>query len=153
MSEKHYYIKKEGKTPEIIYLDYNKLKGFDFSPKNAIKYDGIVVNKMVIIKPSMIEKVLKRKIKRKLELYLKLIINFIDSDDSTDAGILSEALDDLSKYKNIVQYKYRKYLDDKYFNILLKKISLLEYELKSRLININEYDYVCEEEKVTHRSK
>ena len=63
MSEKHYFINKKNKNNEIIYLDYNKLKGFDFSPKNKIKYDGIVVNKMVIIKPSMIEKVLKRKIK------------------------------------------------------------------------------------------
>lgn len=151
MNEKHYYIYKKGNTPEIIYLDYNKLKGFDFSPKNSVKYDGIVVNKMVVIKPSMIEKVLKRKIKRKLDLYLKLIVKFIESDDSSDSGTLREALNDLSKYKNIVEYKYKKYLDEKYLKILLKKITILEYELKSKLITLNNYEYECEEEKISHR--
>lgn len=153
MNEKHYYIYKKGNTPEIIYLDYNKLKGFGFSPKNNVKYDGIVVNKMVIIKPSMIEKVLKRKIKRKLDLYLKLIVKFIESDDSSDTGTIREALNDLSKYQNIVQYKYRKYLDEKYLKILLKKIAILEYELKSKLITLEQFEYECEEEKTSHRRR
>ena len=151
MNEKHYYVCKKGDDREILYLDYNKLKGFDFTPKNNAKYDGIVVNKMVIIKPSMIEKVLKRKIKRKLDLYLKLIINFIDSDDGTDTSALREALNDLSRYKNIVEYKYRKYLDEKYLQILLKKIAVLEYELNSRLMNAHECSY--EEEMTSKRHR
>ena len=151
MNEKRYYVCKKGDNREIICLDYDKLSGFGFQPKNNIKYDGIVVNKMVVIKPSMIEKVLKRKIKRKLDLYLKLIVNFIDSEDGTSSDALREALNDLSRYKSIVQYKYRKYLDEKYLKILLKKISILEYELNSRLININEYTY--EEEKTSHRRR
>ena len=135
MNEKHYYVCKKGNNKEIIYLDYDKLKGFDFEPRNNVKYDGIVVNKMVIIKPSMIEKVLRKKIKRKLNLYLNLIIKFIESDDSDNGDALMEALNDLTRYKNIINYKYKKYLDEKYLNILLKKIALLEYELNSRLIN------------------
>ena len=142
----------KGNNKEIIYLDYDKLKGFDFEPRNNVKYDGIVVNKMVIIKPSMIEKVLRKKIKRKLDLYLKLIIKFIESNDSEDGDALMEALNDLTRYKNIINYKYKKYLDEKYLNILLKKIALLEYELNSRLINYKKlYDY--EEELTTHRRR
>lgn len=151
MGEKHYYVCKKGNNTEIVYFDYNKLKGFGFLPKNNVKYDGIVVNKMVVIKPSMIEKVLKRKIKRKLDLYLKLIIKFIDSEDATDSGALREALNDLSRYKNIIEYKYRKYLDEKYLKILLKKITILEYELNSKLLNLNEMFY--EEEHVSHRRR
>ena len=151
MSEKHYYINKNTTNKEIIYLDYNKLKGFDFSPKNTIKYDGIVVNKMIIIKPSMIEKVLKRKIKRKLDLYLKLIIKFIDSADSDNGESIREALNDLTRYKSIIAHKYRKYLDDKYLKLLIKKIALLEYELNSKLVNYNEYEY--EYELTTHRRR
>ena len=48
MSEKHYYINKKNPNKEIIFLDYDKLKGLDFSPRNIVKYDGIVVNKMII---------------------------------------------------------------------------------------------------------
>jgi hypothetical protein len=154
MREQHYYVCKKGNDRQIIYLDYDKLNGFGFSPKNNVKYDGIIVNKMVIIKPSMIEKVLRKKIKRKLDLYLKLIIKFIESDDSSNGDTLREALNDLSRYKNIIEYKYRKYLDEKYLKILLKKIALLEYELNSKFINLeqyqNEYEY---EEKTSHRRR
>ena len=151
MSEKHYYVCKKGNDREILCMDIDKLKGYGFSPKNNVKYDGIVVNKMVIIKPSMIEKVLRRKIKKKLDLYLKLIIKFIESDDSSTGDALREALNDLTRYKNIIEYKYKKYLDEKYLKILLKKIAILEYELNSRLINFNEHEY--EEEKTSHRRR
>ena len=151
MREQHYYVCRKGKDKQIVYLDYDKLKGFGFSPKNNVKYDGIIVNKMVVIKPSMIEKVLRRKIKRKLDLYLKLIIKFIESDDADTGDALREALNDLTRYKNIIDYKYRKYLDEKYLKILLKKIAILEYELNSKLININNIEY--EEEKTSHRRR
>ena len=154
MSEKHYFVNKKSNNNEIIYLDYNKLKGFDFSPKNKIKYDGIVVNKMVIIKPSMIEKVLKRKIKNKLDLYLKLIVRFIESEDSDSGESIREALNDLTRYKGIIAHKYRKYLDEKYLRLLLKKIVILEYELNSKLMTINEYSYQDEyEEELTSRRR
>lgn len=153
MREKHYYICKKGNDRQIVYLDYDKLKGFGFQPKNNVKYDGIVVNKMVIIKPSMIEKILRKKIKRKLDLYLKLIVKFIESNDSDTGDTLREALNDLTRYKSIVQYKYRKYLDEKYLKILLKKISLLEYELNSKIINTKEYGYEYEEEKTSNRRR
>lgn len=151
MNQKHYYLYKKGNKREIIYLDYDKIKGFGFNPKNNVKYDGIVVNKMIIIKPSMIEKVLRKKIKRKLDLYLKLIVNFIESEEGSSDNSLREALNDLSRYKNIITYKYRKYLDEKYLKILLKKIAILEYELKSRLLYVNE-DYI-EEKKEVHRRR
>ena len=154
MAEKHYYINKNNSNKEIIYLDFDKLKGFDFSPKNSFKYDGIIVNKMVIIKPSMIEKVLKRKIKNKLDLYLKLIVKFIDSEDSDDGESIREALNDLTRYKSIIAHKYRKYLDEKYLKLLLKKIVILEYELNSKLMTINEYSYQDEyEEELTSRRR
>lgn len=153
MSEKHYYICKKGNKKEIIYLDYNKIKGFDFSPKKSINYDGIKVNKMVIIKPSMIEKILQKKIKNKLDLYLKLIIKFIESDDANGDASLREALNDLTRYKSIITHKYKKYLDEKYLRLLSKKISILEYELNSKLIYVNNIEDEYEEEKTSHRSR
>lgn len=146
MPEKHYYIYKKNNNKKIIYIDYDKLYGFNFEPQNNVKYDGIKVNKMVVIKPSMIEKVLKRKIKRKLDLFLKLMIRYIEEDDGTNGDVLREALNDLTRYKEIIAYKYRKYLDAKYLNALFKKIAILEYELNSRIMLQNQY-----EEEVTNR--
>ena len=152
MPERHYFIcRNNNNNNKIIYIDYDKLSGFNFEPQNNVKYDGIKVNKMMVIKPSMVEKVLKRKIKRKLDLYLKLMIKYIEEDDGTNDGILSEALNDLTRYKEIIAYKYRKYLDTKYLNALFKKIAILEYELNSRIeLNNQYYDY---EEKTSHRSR
>ena len=151
MREQHYYVCKKGDDRQILYLDYDKLKGFGFQPRNNVQYDGIIVNKMIIIKPSMIEKVLRKKIKRKLDLYLKLIIKFIENDDGSSGDTFREALNDLSRYKNIIEYKYRKYLDEKYLKLLIKKIALLEYELNSKLQIYN--DYVYEEELTSHRRR
>jgi hypothetical protein len=152
MSERHYYINKKDSSKEIIYLDFDKLKGFNFSPKNSMKYDGIVVNKMVIIKPSMIEKVLKKKIKKKLDLYLKLIIKFIESENGDNGESIREALNDLTRYKNIIAYKYRKYLDEKYLKLLIKKIAVLEYELNSKLL-VYQDEYTYEEEIVSRGTR
>ena len=149
MSERHYFIHKNKKDNKIIYIDYDKFKGFNFEPKNNVLYDGIKVNKMVVVKPSMIEKVLKRKIKRKLDLYLKLMIKYIEEDDGSNGSILREALNDLTRYKQIIAYKYQKYLDTKYLNALYKKITILEYELSSRLELNNTY----EEEMVSRRHR
>lgn len=147
-SKKKYHIYKKDNEKKVIHLDYDKLEGFNFNPRNKVKYDGIVVNKMAIIKPSMIEKVLKKKIKRKLDLYLKLIIKFIESNDSDDGETLREALNDLTRYKSIIKNKYKKYLDEKYLSILLKKIAILDYELNSKLISLESEYY---EEKENHR--
>ena len=140
MPERHYFISKKNDNKKIIYIDYDKIGGFNFQPQNNVKYDGIKVNKMVVVKPSMIEKVLKRKIKRKLDLYLKLMIKYIEEDDGTNDGVLREALNDLTRYKEIIAYKYRKYLDTKYLNALFKKIAILEYELNSRISLQEEYE-------------
>lgn len=141
MKQQHYYIYKKDNMRSIVCLDYDKIAGYKFVPKNSIKYDGVKVNTVVVINQSMIEKILKRKIKNKLDLYLKLIINFINDDnDDNDSSTYKEALDDLARYKGIIQYKYKKYLDQKYMEILLKKIAVLEYEIKKRIDETLEFE-------------
>lgn len=146
----HYHICKKKESKKFVNLDCDKFVGFDFNPKNNVKYDGILVNKMVIIKPSMIEKVLKKKIKRRLDLYLKLIIKFLENSDDDSGETLREALNDLTRYKSVIQSKYRKYLDEKYLSILFKKIAILDYELNSKLIDLEDEYY---EEKENNRKR
>ena len=130
---KGYYISREKHSGEIIYINYDKVKGYNITPKNKVKYDGIRVNKMIIVKPSMIEKVLKRKIKNKLNEYLKVIAELLEESGDDSSGI-REALNELTRFKNIVKYKYEKYLEEKYIKILNKKIEILEAELKKKMM-------------------
>jgi len=144
--EIHYKIVREKHNGETIYIDYTKTNGFRLRPRNNVNYSGVKVNSLIIVKPSFIEKLLKKKSKRKLQLYLQYIISLMDNDDS-DSTDLRQALNDFTRYKTIVEYKYRKYLDDKYINTLLKKIDILEHEIKMKLIYKQEEIYDYEEEK------
>lgn len=107
-------------------------QGYHFSPKNRVRYHGIQVNSLFVMKPSFIEKLLKKKVERKLDFYLQYLIDLVDDD--TEGGRVAYALNDLTRYRDIIEYKYRKYLDDKYVDILLKKIALLEQEMKNKLM-------------------
>lgn len=138
MKKMNYLLVKDNCERGIIDIDYTKLDGFKFNPKNQDEYDGIMVNEMVIINPSFIENVLKRKTKKKLELYLKFIISLIDDNSSASDDDLREALNGLVRYKTIVENKYRRYLDERYMNVLIKKITLLEQELQTKIIYYKE---------------
>ncbi|MCI8544996.1 MAG: hypothetical protein HFH09_02060 [Bacilli bacterium] len=146
---KHYSIIKGKFDNQSMVSDFQKRNGYRLVPKNNVEYDGIMVNQLVIINQSFIEKVLKKKIKRKLDLYLKLIIDTLrEEDTSSDAGVtLRNALNDLSRYRDIVEYKYQKYLDEKYVSLLLQKIALLEHELKQKLIYMIDKPAMEKEEK------
>ena len=146
---KNYMIAKSNYNGEIVFINYDKLDGYKINPKN-IKTPGISVKSLIIVKPSFIEKVLKRKLQKKLEYYLKYLID-INDDDSTD---FREALDDIERFKGIIKSKYQKYLDDKYINLLLKKITLIQKEIKEKVI-YREFNknYENEYETTRHRSR
>ena len=131
--EKIYIIEKHKYNDQTFKIDNGKMNGFRITPKNEISYDGVVVNSLLLMKPSFIEKILKKKNKRKLEFYLQYMISLTENDDENPSTI-REALNDLTRYRDVIEYKYRKYLDDKYVDILLKKVNLLERELKTKLI-------------------
>ena len=133
-----YYISRDSNNKDIVYFDYDKINGFDIKPRNSDKY-GMTVNKMIIVKPSMIQKLLIRKIKTRLDLFLKQIYFLFESDD-TDGDTLNEALNDLTRYQNIINHKYQKYLEEKYLEKLNKRIDLLQKELKKKQMYLDNHE-------------
>ena len=135
MKKKKYFISRDGYNDATILIDYNNQKGFTFNPKNEIDYNGLVINKMILINPSFIEKVLEKKTKKQLNVFLRFIIDLIDDDNnSANPTSLKEALNELTRYKDLVNNKYKKYLNAKYIKLLLNKIEVLEHELKSKML-------------------
>lgn len=128
MKEK-YLVSRNNYNGDIVIS--NALKGYIFNPKNNINY-GIKINEVIVVKPSLIEMVIKRKIKNKLDYFLKFIVE--ENDDTDDSRI---ALGELQKYKAIVNKKYNLYLDNKYLDLLNKKFDVIERELKSSVIYNN----------------
>ncbi len=130
------YLLVKDKKEESLETDLKKISGFVFNPQNNIKYDGILVDEIKLAKPELVEKVLKKKIKRKLSLYTQLIIELIDSSDEDD-GTIDIVLNDLERYKRVINNNYKAYLSKKYLDLLLKKIDLLENELKTKQVFLN----------------
>lgn len=165
MKETHYYLTMESKKLKDVYIDYNRLKGFKVTPKNKVQYDGVVVNQMVLINPSFIERVLKRKIKRKLDTYLEYIVQILD--DTDDHGNLTvknkiyvyleyimEAVNTINedsnqKIKTCVQ-KIQKLLEEAERNRIARKIhQALEPILDSMMKILNQ----DEQESITFQVK
>jgi hypoxanthine phosphoribosyltransferase len=68
-----------------------------------------------------------------------------DSEDDSGTTIRF-ALNDLEKYRSVIKNNYKKYLDKKYVEQLLKKIGLIEHELKVKEYYINQYSMSLQEE-------
>ena len=152
MAYNHYDIARNMVYKDTLSNNFKALSGFDITPKNSFVYDGIIVNKLVIIKKSFIEIILKKKIKRKLELYLQFLLEIIETDGE-NGGSLNEVLSDITRYRDIVNYRYRKFLGDRYIDLLLKKITLLEQELKVKQYMIEEQKLNVEEDSIGSKSR
>ena len=135
MSKRYYIVDRD--NTEIVhgYIDYDNIKGFSIKPQNNFHYDGIEVSHLTLVEPELIEKVLKRKTKRKLNTYLNFLLTVIDDDD-TDGDALELVIEDAVRYKSIIINKYAKFLDKKYINTLIKKVNLVEKELKNKIREI-----------------
>lgn len=157
MKQNNYLLIKNKDTNELVYIDYSKNNGYGFTPKNHIQYEGIKVDKLVLIKPTFVEKVLKKKIKKKLDLYLQYMITLLEeNDDTTSSSHLGAALNEISRYRSIIINNYRAYLDDKYLELLMQKFALLEHELKVKQFEISKREYLAnnlEQEEKSRKSR
>ena len=133
MLDKKYFIVKDKNTNAITYFEYDKMDGYDLSPKKGVKIeDAINVNKVVIINPSLAVKVAKKKMDVKFRKLLQLLNIIFENDDDTGTTY-NEGLNEVSKLRTELINKYRKYLIEEEFNLMEKKLDILEQELKVRI--------------------
>jgi len=135
----NYFISKDTKSGEIVYLEYNK-DGYKVTPK-AKKKDAIEVNKIVFVSPSLTEKLLKKKINSKISKLLLELNTFYDeeNDDSdTESTRVRNMLMEAERLKLNIINNYKKYLDGKYASLTLKKLQIIIDGYRSRLSAIIE---------------
>lgn len=130
----NYYISKDNKTGEIVYLEYDK-NGYKITPKKN-KKDTIEVNKIVFVSPTLTEKLIKKKIERKIEKLL-YELNKIDIDDeSSDEGnttMIRNMLEESEKLRINIINNYKKYLGNSYSTLTLKKMQIITEGYRAKL--------------------
>ena len=153
MENNRYLIVKEKNKKEIVYFEYDKLHGFNMSSKkkNIKLKDAINVNKMVIINPSMIEKLVDKKINVRMRKLINLIINIYDSDDDPGSSLM-QALNEIEKFKREIINKYLNYMNKRQMSNLEEKIRMLEGEVTKKSYVINE-NFMEDEVYETRRSR
>ncbi len=109
MKKKQYLLVKDKYNNETMVVNYETIDGFKFKPMNKVKNNGLKVNSM-----------------------LELLET--DNDDDTS---YHEALNELERYKNRINNLYQDYLDDEYVKLLIKKINLIEHELKIKIMGLS----------------
>ena len=144
MKRQNYYLHRDSKTGSITYLEYDKIDGFNMTSKNKnIKLkDAINVNKMVIINPSFIEKLIDKNINKKIKKLIDMLANIYDIDDEDPSGALMEALNEVEKFKREMINKYLNYMTKEQVDILEKKVQILETEVLQYAYRLNEQRYL-----------
>ena len=133
MLDKRYHIVKNKDNNTITYFEYDKMDGYDLSPKKGIKIeDAINVQKIVIINPTLANKVAKKKIDLKFRKLVKVLNVIFETDDETGSAY-REGLDEVSRLRMELINKYKKHLEESEFDTMEKKLGILEHELKVRL--------------------
>lgn len=130
-----YYIDKENKVKEMIFISYDTDKLYLLSPKRQRK-EEIKVNNILITDTRMIEKIVKKKIEMKLDKYIKAL-QILTDDDDTDWGTISQILLDAEKFRMKLINEYVRYLGKTYRNLALDKIELIIKELRSMRSSVN----------------
>lgn len=131
----NYFISKDSKTGEIVYLEYDK-NGYKVKPK-AKKKDAIEVNKIVFVSPDLTEKLLKKKINHKVSKLLLELNTFYD-DDSDDGSRLRNMLKEAERLKLNIINNYKRYLGKDYASLTLKKIQIIIDGYRSQISYIND---------------
>ena len=146
--EERFLVVKNKDSKDIKYFEYDKISGYNIKPNPKLKFqDAINVNRMILINPSLIEKMVDKKIKRKFDYLINLLAIVYENDDDTGEG-LKLALNEAEKFRMELVNKYKQYLSDEKYELLLKKIAILEDELYLRMqyiLNMNAYMEQMEE--------
>ena len=130
MNRFNYYLHKDKKTNEIVYLEYDKLDGYPIAPKAKIE-DAIRVNKIIFVNPDMSEKIIRKKI----DIKIRYLLNCLDEIDDSDEGAIQNTILEAEKLRVDILNKYKKYLGNTYGELSMKKIQIVINQLRMKLFD------------------
>lgn len=131
----NYFINKDNKTGEIVYLEYNK-NGYSVSPK-AKKKDDIEVSKIVFVSPELTNKLIKKKLDIKITKLVKdYNTTYDDEDDDSAVGRIRDKIKEAERLKLTILNEYSKYLGGTYSRLTLKKLQLIIDGYRNKLYKL-----------------
>ena len=134
-----YILKNDDKEKKVLL--YKEQTGYSFSPKKEYKR----VKKITVLDADMVSGILEDKIVKAYNRLLKIVYDLIVAGDETTSGDVLVAYTELDLIRNILLYKYNKYLKKEFVEKYMKKLYILELELKK--VHVLELTDEIEEER------
>ena len=128
----NYRVAKNNNNFNILNID--KYDGYDFSPKDN-KSNPIKVTKVTIVDKTMIDKILSMKFEKYFRRLATLALRVIEDDDSSDDAA-DIVLDEAQLVKEILENRYKKFLNYEKEQLFLKKIRIIENQIQMKKIEI-----------------
>lgn len=145
-----YLIKKNKKTNEIIYMEYD-LHGYKFSPKSK-KEAYLDVKEVTVINPEFIDSILSIKFNKIFNKLFNKVVDVLNDDDASESDTMM-VLGEVELLRGILLNKYQNFLKFEKEELFLKKLRLLENELKVKIMMIREKRLAMEEELEVSKGK
>ena len=143
MESKTYKIDKKSNSLDIVNLEYSNIDGYKIKPK-VNKENTIKVDNIIFTNPSLIKKIIKKKINIKIKELLKELKD-IETGTNDSTGDIQKSLMKAEKLRIAIIEKYVKYLGNTYQSLCLNKIQIIINELRYKLftkINTNQNDVI-----------
>ena len=118
-----YILKNNPEEHDILLLE--EKEAYTFTPKKTYKW----VKKVTILDAEILSKVWTNKIDKEYEKLLKLVYGLVSEEDTTSGDVL-EAYTEIDRIKKYVLSLKEKGLKEKIMEKYLKKLYILELELK-----------------------
>ena len=134
-----YILKNDDKEKKVLL--YKEQTGYSFSPKKEYKR----VKKITVLDADMVSGILEDKIVKAYNRLLKIVYDLIVAGDETTSGDVLVAYTELDRIRNISLYKYNQYLKKEFVDKYMKKLYILELELKK--VHVLELTDEIEEER------
>ena len=129
-----FLVVKNKDEKDVKFFEREKLDGYNLTIKKNVHFaDAIDVNRVMIINPTFIDKIATRKINTKFNKLINMmqIVCEVGDEDESGEGYRI-ALDEAEKLKQELWNKYRKFITEEKLALMMKKIEILEDELKLR---------------------
>ena len=146
-----YLINKSHQDESVVSI--RELEGYQFKPRST-KDSYIKVNQVTIVDRVMIDKILTMKFNKSFKKVVALALQVINDEDS-DEGNVAIVLGEVELVREILLNRYQKFLSYEKEQLFLKKLRLIENELRMKQVDIKRKAQLMEmqEEKTRTRGR
>ena len=144
-----YLINKSHQDESVVSI--RELEGYQFKPRST-KDIYIKVNQDTIVDRVMIDKILTMKFNKSFKKVVALALQVINDEDS-DEGNVAIVLGEVELVREILLNRYQKFLSYEKEQLFLKKLRLIENELRMKMVAIKRKAQLLEMQEEKTRSR